>query len=218
MISVSPNSKTLCIISFSSFSRTPSSCPTVTIVFNSSSVKLGPCSWLPPKSLIINPVIIFNTKTTGLVITQTKRINGAKAKTNLSAFWVARDLGVISPKIKIHNVTTPVAIATVCAPSPKIAIIVAVVSDEAPIFTRLFPTKIALNKRSWSSNKDSTNFAFLFPSSASVRILILLTDKKAVSLQENNDDKINKMINDMIFIIWAESTFTFLLWFYYWKL
>ena len=25
------------------------------------------------------------------------------------------------------------------------------------------------------------------------------------------DDKINKMINDMIFIIWAESTFTFLL-------
>lgn len=149
---------------------------------------------------------MFKKNTTGVKIKQTKDVNRDKNKAIASAFLVANDFGVISPKISIVKVTTPVAIATKVPESPKREITNDVVNEEAPMFTKLFPTRIELNKRSSLDNNFSTIAAFLFPSSARLRILILLTDKKAVSVHEKTPEKIIKMTNIIILTIWVGST------------
>ena len=118
---------------------------------------VGPLSRAPPNILMKKLVMIFKKNTTGVKRVQTKATN----KAIVSAFLVAKDFGVISPKTKIKNVTTPVAAATRVAESPKIEITNDVDNDEAPILTKLFPTKIELNKRSELDNSFSTVSAFL---------------------------------------------------------
>ena len=167
---------------------------------------VGPLSRAPPNILMKKLVMIFKKNTTGVKRVQTKATNRAKNKAIVSAFLVAKDFGVISPKTKIKNVTTPVAAATRVAESPKIEITNDVDNDEAPILTKLFPTKIELNKRSELDNSFSTVSALLFPSSAKFRILILLTDKNAVSVQEKIPEKIINMTNIITLVIWVGST------------
>lgn len=107
--------------------------------------------------------MIFKKNTTGIHITQTNDTNPDKNNAIASAFFVANDFGVISPKTKIINVTTPVAAATKVAESPNNEITNEVVNDDAPIFTKLFPTNIELNKRSELDNSFSTvNALFYF--------------------------------------------------------
>ena len=102
----------------------------------------------PPNNLIKKEEIKFNTATTGLKTIDKNLIKRHTAKVIDSAFLVANDFGVISPKINIINVTNPVAIATPAPSLPKIEITKEVVNDEAAILTKLFPIRIALNRRS----------------------------------------------------------------------
>ena len=82
-----------------------------------------------------------------------------------------------------------------------------VVNAEAERFTMLFPIKIALNILEGSSVILSTFCAFLLPSSAKLRILILFTVVKLVSADEKNADNINKIINTIICMAALVSTF-----------
>ena len=95
----------------------------------------------------------------------------AKDKTILSAFLVAMVFGVISPKIKIMSVTKPVAKATPIPSLPKMEMTNDVVNEEAPILTKLLPTKIDERTRSLWSSSFCTICARLFPSS-SAKVLI----------------------------------------------
>ena len=90
----------------------------------------------------------FNTTTTGVHIIVINLIKRQTPKAIDSAFFVAKDFGVISPKIKIIKVTKPVAIATPVPSLPNKEITNDVVNEEAPMLTKLLPTKIELNKRS----------------------------------------------------------------------
>ena len=118
-----------------------------------------------------------------------------------SAFLVANVLGVISPNTKINKVTTPDAAATNEAELPKIEITIEVVNEDAPILTKLLPTKIELYKRSVFDKSFSTFLARRSPSSAKLRILILFADKNAVSVHEKKLDKHIKIINTTILTI-----------------
>jgi hypothetical protein len=72
-----------------------------------------------------------------------------------------------------------------------------VASEEAERFTILLPIKIVLsNLPGWSINFN-TSAARLLPSSDKARILCLLTVVKAVSAEEKNPDKINKIIKNI---------------------
>lgn len=144
---------------------------------------------------------MFNKKTTGVKIKQINATNLERNKTSRSAFLVAKVFGVISPKTKIINVTTPEAAATNVAELPKMPITIDVVNEDAPIFTKLLPTKIELYKRSLFSKSLITVLARPSPSWAKFRILILFDDKKAVSEQEKTPDKAIKIKNTIILTI-----------------
>ena len=185
------------IISFSSTSRTPSSSLTSTIVFNSSSVINGSLLFKsPPNNLTIRDDTEENNQTRGLKTVTTIFIIGATAKETFSAFCLAKDLGVISPKINTSIVITPVAKAT--PPSPNILKASVDANDDAPILTILFPIKIPPNNLLGSSNNFSNNLAPFISSSTICLTLILLKAIKAVSEAEKNPDKIIKIIRSTI--------------------
>ena len=108
---------------------------------------VGPLLASPPNKRTKKPETTFKTATTGVKIIIINLIKRHTPKAIDSAFCVAKDLGVISPKIKITNVTTPVAIATPVPSFPSKLITKDVVNEEAAILTRLFPTSTELNKR-----------------------------------------------------------------------
>lgn len=109
-------------------------------------------------------------------------------------YRVASVFGVISPKIKIKIVSTPVPIPItrlVCPSNPAflhMLVINVVVREEAVKFTMLFPIKIALSNLEGLSISFCTVFAFRFPSSASDFIFSLFTVVKAVSADEKKAD------------------------------
>ena len=124
---------------------------------------------------------------------------------------VAADLGVISPKIKIRIVRIPVASPTkvaALAPAPScVAILVAsmVDNEEALRLTILLPIRIALSILDGLSVSSLTRQARLLPSSARLRIRILLTQVNAVSADEKKADKANKTIRIISCIASLES-------------
>ncbi len=130
-------------------------------------------------------------KTIGINTILKNEIIGAKANTNFSALLLARVLGVISPKIRIINVTNPVARATPIPSFPNIEITKDVVNDDAAILTRLLPTRIVDKSCSLLSRSFCTSCARrLFSSSAKVLILILDTAINDVSADEKNAESI----------------------------
>ena len=91
----------------------------------------------------------------------------------LSAFWDASVFGVISPSIRSTTVSIPVAIPV--AAFPKSFMVRVVTSDETPIFTILFPTRMVESILLGFSSILETLRAALFPSSHIVRSFILLS-------------------------------------------
>ena len=120
-------------------------------------------SILPPNNLIIRLEMNISTLTTGLKINTTREIGRATKHATSCDFCVDKDFGVISPKIRTKRVITPVAIAAaIPAPSvPNIPVATTVASEEAPIFTMLFPTRIAPSSLLGSSTSLLTILAFL---------------------------------------------------------
>jgi len=78
---------------------------------------------------------------TGFNIVTIKDNNLTTFKEIFSEYWAARDLGVISLKIKTRIVIIPVAIPTPVLPKYLIASEVA--KADAPIFAILLPTSMA---------------------------------------------------------------------------
>ena len=113
-----------------------------------------------------------------------------------SALMVAMVFGAISPKIRISSVKIPVAIPAPTLPKRSMAMEVA--REEAYRFTTLLPMRIADSIFPWFSVTRSTLSAFLFPASDRVRMRILLTVVSAVSVDENIDDKINRITKAII--------------------
>ena len=109
-----------------------------------------------------------------------------------SALMVAMVFGVTSPKINIRKVRIPVAIPAPALPKKWIASDVE--TEEADRFTMLLPIKMAESILPGSSVMRSTRAARLFPDSARVRIRILLTVVSAVSAEEKNAERNNKII------------------------
>ena len=106
---------------------------------------------------------------------------------------VAKDFGVISPKIKMSNVRIPVAIPAPTLPKMSIARVVA--RDEAERFTMLFPINIAESIFLGRPTTLRAIAAFLLLSSAMVFSLILLTVVRAVSADEKKAERANKTNN-----------------------
>lgn len=111
-----------------------------------------------------------------------------------SEYRVASVFGVISPKININTVSTPVPIPItrlVCSSKPAflhMLVINVVVREEAVKFTILFPIKIALSNFDGFSINFCTVAALRFLSSASDFIFSLFTVVKAVSADEKKAD------------------------------
>ena len=114
-------------------------------------------------------------------------------------------LGVISPKIKINKVKTPVAI-----PAPRLMLssrprrvhtekAYDVEIEEADRFTILLQIKTVLNILEGFSISFNTRFAALFLSSAKARIFNLLTVVSEVSAEEKNADSSSNTIRIIIF-------------------
>ena len=95
--------------------------------------------------------------------------------------------GVISPKIRISSVSTPVHIPTAALPNMRIAMDVA--REEAPILTRLLPIRIVLSIFPELPVTFRRVFAFLFPCSARVWIRILFAVVIEVSADEKNAER-----------------------------
>ena len=133
-----------------------------------------------------------------------KNILLATFRETFSGFLDAKDLGVISAKIKTKIVIIPVAIPTPLSPNSFIAIEVA--NAEEPMFTTLFPTSIALNILLGFFTNLFIKLAPLTSSSTICLIRILLKDVKAVSEAENRADNPIKIINIINCIIVVEST------------
>ena len=117
-------------------------------------------------------------------------------------FFIARVLGVISPKTNKINVTKTVIIPNVAAIlvmpiDRKRSIKKAVAKVVAAIFARLFPIKIAVRSFFGCWSKNSICLAWFFLSSIIDRSLIRLIAVNAVSAAEKNADKKmkNKNIN-----------------------
>ena len=109
---ISPNSNTLLMISLSSCSRTPSSWPTLTIIFRSSSVirDFGSSSFiLNILNIMVVTIFIINTNGARTIITTLSIL--AKARDILSLLLAASVFGVTSPKTNTNTVMTSVAIA-----------------------------------------------------------------------------------------------------------
>ena len=142
----SPKFTTLSIMVRSSCSNTPSSWLTFRMVRSSASVISGALSLeSQPKILANVPVTTFKTATTGVKIQLKNAMRLTTINATFSAFCAAMVFGVISPKIKMMMVITAVATPAPLPASPlKIWIANAVVSADAPLFTRLLPTKIEL--------------------------------------------------------------------------
>ena len=195
------------IIFFSSFSITPSSLLTSTIVLSSSSVIVSCFSSLPPESSLITipakkPTIIIS----GVSIIVKHHITPATLREIFSALAVAIVFGVISPNISTRRVTTPVARPT--ALLPNIFIVHVVAREDADRLTILFPISIAESILSGFSVRIITFIALLLPCSDNVLILILLTVLSAVSDAEKKADKPSSIARTNICIASEPSTYT----------
>ncbi|EIA39296.1 hypothetical protein RLTM_05269 [Thermus parvatiensis] len=73
----------------------------------------------------------------------------AASRAMASAWWTARDLGVISPKKRMRKVIAPVATPTPAEPKAWVAS--SVTRAVAAMFTRLLPTRMVVRKRVMSS-------------------------------------------------------------------
>ena len=104
---------------------------------------------------------------------------------------VATVLGVISPKMRISRVSTPVAIPAKRLPNTSVTSTVTM--EEADRFTTLLPIRMALNMRAWFSPNFITYPACLSPASARLRIRILLTVVNAVSEEEKKADSAKRI-------------------------
>ena len=105
-------------------------------------------------------------------------------------FRVAKDLGKISPKIKIRKVMMPVAIPT--ALLDTILRVIAVASAEAPTLTILLPMRIVDSKR-WGSSFIFLMRVFVSPLSLARCIAFaLLMENRAVSAEEKNPERKSK--------------------------
>ena len=102
-------------------------------------------------------------------------------------------------------VKIPVAALMAAFPTSLWAIIVA--REEEIILTRFFPIKMALNILDFCSMILSTRAAFLFPSSISERIFIVLTVVKAVSAEEKKPDRNSKSRRIISMVISDEAKF-----------
>ena len=100
--------------------------------------------------------------------------------------------GVISPKIKMSSVSTPVQMPTAALPNIRIAMDVA--REEAPIFTRLLPIKMVLSILPELPVTFRRVLAFLFHCSARVWIRILFAVVIEVSADEKNAERHMRMI------------------------
>src|SRR5436305_446292 len=104
---MSPISKMPWIISRSSSSRTPSSSPTETSIFNSSSVTNGPRTWvLPPSMRRISRVIAVRTNTTGRITQVAPDTSRAIRNATRSARCSEIVLGVISQRTRTASDNT----------------------------------------------------------------------------------------------------------------
>ena len=119
-------------------------------------------------------------------------MNGYKRNVNFSGYTPAKYFGVISPKINTDNVITTVE--TVVASSDELIssfVNNTVPSAEAVKFTILFPIRIVVISLSYFSSASLyTCFAFFLPSAIMLLILILFAHEYAVSVAENNPEKI----------------------------
>ena len=135
-------------------------------------------------------------KMTGVKINIRKSMIPAIARAMLSALMVAMVFGVTSPKMRIKNVSIPVAIPEPISPQISTANIVA--RDDAKIFTMLLPMRMAESILPLSLVTFITLAARLSPFSAKFFIRILFTVTRAVSDDEKNADKkiITRMVNN----------------------
>jgi hypothetical protein len=111
---------------------------------------------------------------------------------------------VISPKIRTNRVSRPVAYPI--ALDPNSSIVRVVVSDEAEIFTRLFPIRIQLSILLCESRTLRAVFARTFPACARFRIRIRFTVVSAVSADEKNAESKRSRISPTIFMRVPEDT------------
>jgi len=107
-------------------------------------------------------------------------------------FWVAIDLGKISPKIRMTAVITPVAMPTAWLATRSM--VTAVARAEAAILTMLLPIRIVERSLWESSFIFFISLSVLPPFLARYLALTLLMENKAVSAEEKNPDKNTRAI------------------------
>ena len=146
-------------------------------------------------------------KMTGVSSFVKSRMERLNSSANFSALIVAAVFGVISPKIRMRNVSIPVAIPApiLVFSSSQIRLHTVkaneVEMEEADRFTMLLQIRMQLNIFDWFSSSFMTRMAALFLSSARARIFSLLTVVSAVSAEEKKAD--NKSSTTMINIVIA---------------
>lgn len=113
-----------------------------------------------------------------------------------SAYCVANDFGVISPKTMMTTDRIEVAIPVALMPYFSMAMTVA--REEAEIFTILLPMSRALMSLEGFSTSFRALFALLCPSSAKCLNLSRLAAVNAVSAEEKKADKITRITNKII--------------------
>ena len=166
-----------------SSSTTPSSSTVSRIVSISSSVTVSSLSFsfqMPDSS--------FKNRSRSQISGNSKSHSAAIGSTTSfakpSARSAAKIFGRISPKVMISTVM--IAVATHAPLSPISAIANAAAIDDEPMFTRLFPIRIAMSPESNRSRKRSASFASLLPfSSASCFSFVGFSCMNAISAPEN---------------------------------
>lgn len=142
--------------------------------------------------------IFSKNQTNGARIIERISIGRATKRETLSAFCDAKVFGVISPKTRIKNVMTPVAIPIPLDPNSSVNMIVA--SEAAPIFTRLFPIRIVMINLCGFCLRRYKTAAPFFPCLTRDFTLIWLRDIRAVSTPEKNADSINRTTRIVIWV------------------
>ena len=185
---MSSNSMADWMISVSWLSSTPSSSTVSMMVFSSSSVTLG-CSSSPAERRPVSSCLsLTKNHTTGENSVRRNAMTPATCKAKASGLSLAKLLGRISPKISTSSVMPKVAMAGPLV-GPHRAVAATVASEALAMFTMLLPIRMVEMVLSKSSATFRAVFARLLPSSALLRMRILLKEEMAVSLAEKNAEQ-----------------------------
>ena len=183
---VSSNSRADFTRSRSCSSSTPSSSISSIIAISSCSVTVT--SFLLPNSLFASFLSSINKADRGVNMNVRNVIIPLVATVNPSEWSFARLFGITSPNASITSVSTTVDTRAALS-GPTIAVASIVPSEDAVMFTMLFPISIVVITLSYLSSSLSAILAPLEPFSAMLLSLMRLAPVSAVSLAEKNAEQ-----------------------------